>query len=82
MEKLKETENPPLVLHLATLILFQNVTQNMLNASGRFVSNILSLINGRIAEEDYSILQQYYGQLTVIVFTTSAFAGSAFVSVV
>lgn len=61
LEKLKETEDPPLVLHLASLVLFQNVTQNILNASGRFVSNILSLLDGRMDKEKLSVILHYHG---------------------
>ncbi|XP_065225139.1 E3 UFM1-protein ligase 1 homolog isoform X2 [Planococcus citri] len=63
IEKLKETEDPPLVLHLVLLILFQNITQNILNASGRFVSNILSLLGERIDENNFAVLQQYHGNV-------------------
>ncbi len=59
VEKLKETEDPPLVLHLASLILFQTVSQSMLNASGRFVSNILQWLEKRLPGEGFETLRHY-----------------------
>lgn len=61
IEKLKETDSPSLILHLVSLILFQSVTQNMLNASGRFVSNILNFIEKRLPADAFAILQRYHG---------------------
>ncbi|KAK7605267.1 hypothetical protein V9T40_007125 [Parthenolecanium corni] len=60
LNKLEETDDPPLVLHLASLILFQNVTQNMVNASGRFVTNILGVLEKRLPAEDYQPVHQYH----------------------
>lgn len=63
LNKLEETDDPPLVLHLASLILFQNVTQNIVNASGRFVAIILNILEKRLPAEDYQLLQQYHSKL-------------------
>lgn len=62
LNKLGETDDPPLVLHLASLILFQNVTQNMVSASGRFVANILNILEKRLPAEDYQPFQHYHSK--------------------
>jgi len=63
IDKLKETDSPSLVLHLVCLILYQMTTQNMLNASGRFVSNILHVLKNRLPPETNELLQRYHGEL-------------------
>lgn len=71
IEKLKETsDNPPVVLHLAVLILFQNVTQSMLTASGRFVADILGFLNGRLPDDNFATLQQYHGKNTHVMWNS------------
>lgn len=48
MEQLKETEEPALVLHLASVLLFQGSTQCMLHAPGRCVPQVIATLSGRI----------------------------------
>ena len=47
-EQLKETEDPALVLHLISVLLFQASTQCMLHAPGRCVPQIIGILTGRI----------------------------------
>uniref|UniRef100_A0A671Q6P7 E3 UFM1-protein ligase 1 n=1 Tax=Sinocyclocheilus anshuiensis TaxID=1608454 RepID=A0A671Q6P7_9TELE len=43
-EQLKDTEDPALVLHLTSVLLFQNVTHCMLHAPGRCVPHIIGFL--------------------------------------
>uniref|UniRef100_A0A8D3E368 E3 UFM1-protein ligase 1 n=1 Tax=Scophthalmus maximus TaxID=52904 RepID=A0A8D3E368_SCOMX len=47
-EQLKETEDPALVLHLTSVLLFQASTSSMLHAPGRCVPQIIGTLTGRI----------------------------------
>lgn len=47
-EQLKETEDPALVLHLTSVLLFQASTHCMLHAPGRCVPQIIGTLTGRI----------------------------------
>lgn len=48
IEQLKESEDPALVLHLTSVLLFQATTQCMVHAPGRCVPQIISILTGRI----------------------------------
>uniref|UniRef100_A0A669CCN1 E3 UFM1-protein ligase 1 n=1 Tax=Oreochromis niloticus TaxID=8128 RepID=A0A669CCN1_ORENI len=50
-EQLKDTEDPALVLHLTSVLLFQASTHCMLHAPGRCVPQIISTLTGRISEQ-------------------------------
>jgi len=65
LEQLTSAEDPALVLHLTTLILFQAVSQTMLHASGRFVSHILTYLQSHVTAEVFNALQQYHGEFFV-----------------
>lgn len=60
-EQLKETEDPALVLHLTSVLLFQASTQCMLHAPGRCVPQIIGTLTGRIATEQQQLLAAYQG---------------------
>uniref|UniRef100_A0A673B9H6 E3 UFM1-protein ligase 1 n=1 Tax=Sphaeramia orbicularis TaxID=375764 RepID=A0A673B9H6_9TELE len=47
-EQLKDTEDPALVLHLTSVLLFQSNTNLMLHAPGRCVPQIICTLTGRI----------------------------------
>uniref|UniRef100_A0A8C4EMK8 E3 UFM1-protein ligase 1 n=1 Tax=Dicentrarchus labrax TaxID=13489 RepID=A0A8C4EMK8_DICLA len=47
-EQLKDTEDPALVLHLTSVLLFQASTHCMLHAPGRCVPQIIGTLTGRI----------------------------------
>ncbi|TDH00035.1 hypothetical protein EPR50_G00183220 [Perca flavescens] len=58
-EQLKETEDPALVLHLASVLLFQGSTHSMLHAPGRCVPQIIGTLTGRIPAEQQQLLCAY-----------------------
>lgn len=62
LEQLQLAEDPSAVLLLAALIIFEIITQTMLHASGRFVSQILEFIRTGLSNEDYMELQHFYGK--------------------
>jgi superoxide dismutase len=71
LEQLTSAEDPALVLHLTTLILYQAVSQTMLHASGRFVSHILTYLQSHITADIFNPLQQYH-DLVLKLLTTSS----------
>lgn len=60
-EQLKETEDPALVLHLTSVLLFQSNTHLMLHAPGRCVPQIICTLTGRIPTEHQQLLSAYQG---------------------
>ncbi|XP_018555191.1 LOW QUALITY PROTEIN: E3 UFM1-protein ligase 1 [Lates calcarifer] len=58
-EQLKETEDPALVLHLTSVLLFQASTHCMLHAPGRCVPQIIGTLTGRIPTEQQQLLSAY-----------------------
>ncbi|XP_020796930.1 E3 UFM1-protein ligase 1 [Boleophthalmus pectinirostris] len=59
LEQLRDTEDPALVLHLTSVLLFQACTQNMLHAPGRCVPQIIGTLTGRISTEQQQLLTSY-----------------------
>lgn len=62
LEQLSKCDDPAMVLHLVTLIIFEVATQTMLHCSGRHVSAILAYLNQFLTEEQYSQLYKYHGK--------------------
>ncbi|KAM9338966.1 E3 UFM1-protein ligase 1 [Symphorus nematophorus] len=58
-EQLKETEDPALVLHLTSVLLFQASTHCMLHAPGRCVPQIIGTLTGKIPAEQQQLLSAY-----------------------
>uniref|UniRef100_A0A1A8QAT5 E3 UFM1-protein ligase 1 n=1 Tax=Nothobranchius rachovii TaxID=451742 RepID=A0A1A8QAT5_9TELE len=58
-EQLKETEDPALVLHLTSVLLFQASTHCMLHAPGRCVPQIIGTLTGKIPTEQQHLLSAY-----------------------
>ncbi|KAG7244195.1 hypothetical protein INR49_004268 [Caranx melampygus] len=58
-EQLKDTEDPALVLHLTSVLLFQASTHCMLHAPGRCVPQIIGTLTGRISTEQQQLLSSY-----------------------
>uniref|UniRef100_A0A7N8XIL3 E3 UFM1-protein ligase 1 n=1 Tax=Mastacembelus armatus TaxID=205130 RepID=A0A7N8XIL3_9TELE len=58
-EQLKETEDPALVLHLTSVLLFQASTHCMLHAPGRCVPQVIGTLTGRIPPEQQQLLSAY-----------------------
>lgn len=61
IEHLKEAEDPALVLHLTSVLLFQASTHCMLHAPGRCVPQIIGTLTGRIPSEQQQLLSAYQG---------------------
>ncbi|KAK7133527.1 hypothetical protein R3I94_015416 [Phoxinus phoxinus] len=61
LEQLKDAEDPALVLHLTSILLFQNVTHCMLHAPGRCVPHIIGFLQSKIPEDQLKLLSQYQG---------------------
>uniref|UniRef100_A0A8C9SDB9 E3 UFM1-protein ligase 1 n=1 Tax=Scleropages formosus TaxID=113540 RepID=A0A8C9SDB9_SCLFO len=59
MEQLKMTEDPALVLHLTSVLLFQQIHQCALHVPGRCVPHVISSLVGRISEDQRKLLSQY-----------------------
>lgn len=50
LEQLRDAEDPALVLHLTSVLLFQNITHCMLHAPGRCVPHIIGFLQSKIPE--------------------------------
>ncbi|CAB3226728.1 unnamed protein product [Arctia plantaginis] len=57
ISELESCDDPALSLHIAVLAIFTIITQNMLHASGRQVSIIVSYLKTQLKEDDYERLQ-------------------------
>ncbi|EFN80072.1 E3 UFM1-protein ligase 1 homolog [Harpegnathos saltator] len=60
LEELNATQDPALVLHLVTSLLFTAVTQSALHMSGRHVSSILTFLRKHLESDAMSILSRYH----------------------
>ncbi|XP_012624898.1 E3 UFM1-protein ligase 1 isoform X1 [Microcebus murinus] len=60
-EQLKVTEDPALILHLTSVLLFQFTTHSMLHAPGRCVPQIIAFLNTKIPEDQHTLLVKYQG---------------------
>ncbi|XP_052572306.1 E3 UFM1-protein ligase 1 isoform X1 [Peromyscus californicus insignis] len=60
-EQLKVTEDPALVLHLTSVLLFQFSTHSMLHAPGRCVPQIIAFLQNKIPEDQHTLLVKYQG---------------------
>lgn len=60
-EQLKVTEDPALILHLTSVLLFQFSTHSMLHAPGRCVPQIIAFLNKKIPEDQHTLLVKYQG---------------------
>uniref|UniRef100_A0A8C0WP43 E3 UFM1-protein ligase 1 n=1 Tax=Castor canadensis TaxID=51338 RepID=A0A8C0WP43_CASCN len=60
-EQLKVTEDPALILHLTSVLLFQFSTHSMLHAPGRCVPQIIAFLNNKIPEDQHTLLVKYQG---------------------
>ncbi|XP_051951847.1 E3 UFM1-protein ligase 1 [Xyrauchen texanus] len=59
LEQLRDAEDPALVLHLTSVLLFQNATHCMLHAPGRCVPHIIGSLQSKIPEDQHRLLSQY-----------------------
>lgn len=60
LEQLSNATDPALILHLTTLVIFTVATGNILHASGRHVSAILSFLQTHISPEQSKVLMEYH----------------------
>ncbi|XP_006626223.2 E3 UFM1-protein ligase 1 [Lepisosteus oculatus] len=60
-EQLKVTEDPALVLHLTSVLLFQFTTHCMLHAPGRCVPQIIAALSAKISQDQHKLLTRYQG---------------------
>lgn len=68
LDQLYKCNDPSLLLHLATLVIFTIVTGNMLHASGKFVSSILEyLANGFLSDDENMQLIKFH-ELVLMLF--------------
>ncbi|XP_069561922.1 E3 UFM1-protein ligase 1 [Brachyistius frenatus] len=58
-EQLKDTEDPALVLHLTSVLLFQASAHCMLHAPGRCVPQIIGTLTGRIPADQQQLLSSF-----------------------
>ncbi|XP_047430208.1 E3 UFM1-protein ligase 1 [Mugil cephalus] len=58
-EQLKDTEDPALILHLTSVLLFQASTHCMLHAPGRCVPQIIGTLTGRMPVDQQQLLSAY-----------------------
>ncbi|XP_061479361.1 E3 UFM1-protein ligase 1 [Rhineura floridana] len=61
IEQLKVTEDPALVLHLTSVLLFQFSTHCMLHTPGRCVPQIITFLSTKMPEDQHSLLLKYQG---------------------
>ncbi|KAB0802921.1 hypothetical protein PPYR_05107 [Photinus pyralis] len=66
LEQLDKCDDSALTLHLASLIIFVTVTQNMLHASGRHVSSILTYLKQYLGADQFSELSSYHDLVTIM----------------
>lgn len=65
LDKLAETDDPPLVFHLVCTILFQEASQTIIVVPGRFVSNIMNFLKPRLINTVYAQLQNYHSKFII-----------------
>lgn len=68
LERLEKEKDPPLVLHLAALVIFTVANQAIIHASGRHVSGILTFLQNSLSPDQNKILQNYHGKYESISF--------------
>ncbi|XP_078068771.1 E3 UFM1-protein ligase 1 [Mustelus asterias] len=61
LEQVRGTEDPALVLHLTSVLLFQLSTHHMLHAPGRCVPQVITFLATKIPEDQYKLLLKYQG---------------------
>lgn len=61
LEQLNATNDPAMLLHLATDVLFTAATQSMLHMSGRHVSAVLKFLQAHLEPESNAVLIKYHG---------------------
>ena len=65
IEQLSTATDAALVLHLAVLLLFHSVTQSVLNASGRFVPQIIAFLQLHLPAPTVELLTTLQGKYII-----------------
>ncbi|XP_011704580.1 PREDICTED: E3 UFM1-protein ligase 1 homolog [Wasmannia auropunctata] len=60
LEELNATQDPALMLHLVTSLLFTAVTQNAIHMSGRHVTTVLAFLQQQLEPNTMSTLSRYH----------------------
>jgi len=60
---LKNETDPAMALHLASVLLFQIYTQNMVHAPGRCVPQVIALLKNYMEEEPHQVLVEMQGSV-------------------
>ncbi|CRK97918.1 CLUMA_CG011293, isoform A [Clunio marinus] len=68
LDQLYKCNDPSLVLHLASLVIFTIATGNMLHASGKFVSSILDFLALGILSDDDNIQLMKFHEFVLMLF--------------
>jgi hypothetical protein len=63
IEQLNAAKDAALVLHVAVLLLFHTVTQTVLNASGRFVPQIITFLQSHLSPSTAELLSTLQGKV-------------------
>lgn len=71
LDQLSKCDDPALTLHLAVLVIFTISSQNMLHASGKFVSSILSYLQPSLTSEQSSVLTSFHDSVLKLLTTSS-----------
>lgn len=61
IDQLNSANDPALVLHIGVLLLFHTITQNTLNASGRFVPQIIGFLQPHLPASTAELLTTLQG---------------------
>lgn len=72
LEQLSNCQDPALTLHLAVLVVFTIATQNMLHASGKYVSSILSFLQPYLSPEQSEPLRDYHDLVLKLLTSSSS----------
>jgi hypothetical protein len=62
-----ETSDPALFLHIATLVLFSLTTETLLQASGKFVPQIINFLNEKLTKEEHLQLKNCQEQVVALI---------------
>jgi E3 UFM1-protein ligase 1 len=72
IDQLNAAKDAALVLHVAVLLLFHTVTQTVLNASGRFVPQVISFLQSHLPPSTTELLSTLQGKV-ILPFNSSVF---------
>jgi hypothetical protein len=62
-----ETSDPALFLHIASLILFTLTTDTLLQASGKFVPQIITFLSGKLDKEEHMGMRECQERVVALI---------------